>query len=95
MAFTRGVPVAVSAAATVASSVENNSQCVAVACAGPPLEESAPKRPRLDTFVLQPEEDFLQQYSGPSKVGQAVRGRPGGGDMQQYSRRRKVEDKPC
>jgi len=44
-----------------------------------PDEASAPKRPRLDTFVLQPEEDFMQQYSGPSKVS---RGAQRGGGRQ-------------
>lgn len=38
----------------------------------PAEDVSAPKRPRLDTFVLQPEEDFLQEHSGASKVREAL-----------------------
>lgn len=35
---------------------------------GPLADEAAAKRARLDTFVLQPEEEFLQEFSGASKV---------------------------
>lgn len=41
---------------------------VCLSAGGPLADEGAPKRPRLDTFVLQPEDEFLSQFSGASKV---------------------------